>query len=125
MTGFYMQYNTKVKWVTLNFHLRCMKDLGTNHPSFVSSLVPDLFVTHPFYAVPEPMIDDPAHVAVAILIFNASAHNPTIISLLPHYASKHYDYFHDSLPKLIPKLKQEKVKVQTSQTGIKYFFGIF
>jgi len=82
----------------------CMKHLGEHHPFFVSSLVPQLFITHPYYAVPEPNIDDPAHIAVAALVFNATLHCPSILSLLPPFAQQHYCYLKESLPKLIPAL---------------------
>jgi len=85
---------------------RCLKELGTNHPYFVSALVPNLLVTHHFYDVPEPSIDDVAHIGVAVLIFNASVKCKSIWSILPSYARQHYDYLHDSLPRLIPTINQ-------------------
>lgn len=84
---------------------KCMKNLGLCHPNFVSSLVPGIMITHPYYAVPEPNIDDPSHIAIATLIFNASSKSPSIQSLLPVYAMNHYNYFRDSMPNLIPELK--------------------
>ena len=88
------------------FH-RCMKNLGERHPYFVSSLVPQIFITHPFYAIPEPNIDDPAHIAVSALVFNATVHSPPILSLLPPFAKQHYDYLRESLPEFIPALSKD------------------
>jgi len=86
---------------------RCMKSLGERHPYFVSSLVPQIFITHPFYAIPEPNIDDPAHIAVSALVFNATVHSPPILSLLPPFAKQHYDYLRESLPEFIPALSKD------------------
>lgn len=81
-----------------------MKHLGDRHPFFVSSLVPQIFITHPFYAIPEPNVDDPAHIAVCSLVFNATRHCPSILSLLPPFAKQHYDYLREILPAYIPLL---------------------
>jgi hypothetical protein len=39
---------------------RCLKQLGNNHGSLVSILVPELLSTHPFFMGKEPDVDDPA-----------------------------------------------------------------
>ncbi len=39
---------------------RCLQQLGSNHGSLVSTLVPELLSTHPFFMGKEPDIDDPA-----------------------------------------------------------------
>lgn len=99
----------------------CMKELGLRHPFFVSSLVPELLVTHPYYAIPEPNIDDAVHIAVTTLICNATVQLPSLRSLLPQYLSKHYDYLRDTLPQFVPELPHMQVtrRVSTS-TGSGY-----
>ncbi|XP_065645057.1 integrator complex subunit 4 isoform X2 [Hydra vulgaris] len=87
---------------------KCLKELGKRHSYFVSSLVPELLVTHPYYAVPEPNINDPSHIAIAALIFNAAENCSSIFSLLPSYTKQHYEYLRDSLPHLIPQSKEKK-----------------
>eukprot|EP00794_Sanderia_malayensis_P010994 gene10994-12157_t len=83
----------------------CMKSLGSRHPETVSSLIPDLLSTHPYYAIPEPNLDDPEYTAMAILVFNAAVRCPAVRSLLPEHTKRHYDYLRDSLPDLMPELR--------------------
>ena len=82
-----------------------MKELGQRNSEAIPSLVPELLTTHPYYAVPEPNLDDHVYTAVAILIFNAAINCPTIRSLLPEHTKRHYDYLRDSLPDLVPELR--------------------
>ena len=102
-----------------------MKELGLRHPYFVSSLVPDLLVTHPYYIVPEPNIDEPSHIAVATLVFNATTKCPSIRSLLPPHAKQHYNYLRDSLPDLIPELRQSVLKYSKGDKGLRLYFGLW
>lgn len=39
---------------------RCLKFLGSRHPTLVLPLVPELLSTHPYFDTPEPDMDDPA-----------------------------------------------------------------
>lgn len=39
---------------------RCLKFLGSRHPTLVLPLVPELLSTHPFFDTAEPDMDDPA-----------------------------------------------------------------
>lgn len=43
---------------------RCLKFLGSRHPTLVLPLVPELLSTHPFFDTPEPDMDDPACILV-------------------------------------------------------------
>lgn len=43
-----------------SFPLRCLKFLGSRHPTLVLPLVPELLSTHPYFDTPEPDMDDPA-----------------------------------------------------------------
>ncbi|PIK44302.1 putative integrator complex subunit 4 [Apostichopus japonicus] len=80
----------------------CLKHLGSSHPNLTHSLVPELLGTHPFFDTPEPDMDDPAYIAVMILIFNSTVKSPTMVSLFPDYALRHYSYLRDSIPDLVP-----------------------
>lgn len=44
----------------LIFSARCLKFLGSRHPTLVLPLVPELLNTHPYFDTPEPDMDDPA-----------------------------------------------------------------
>ncbi|XP_073255045.1 integrator complex subunit 4-like [Porites lutea] len=90
---------------------RCAKFLGEKHQHLASSLTPELLSTHPFFATPEPSIDDPAYVAILILVFNATAKSPTMLTMFPGYTTRHYGYLRDSQPDLVPHLDIEKVDV--------------
>ena len=95
-----------------------MKELGQRNSESIPSLISDLLTTHPYYAVPEPNLDDHVYTAVAILIFNAAINCPTIRSLLPDYTKRHYDYLRDSLPDLVPELRMNVgVLYNTENTG--------
>ncbi|XP_077987926.1 integrator complex subunit 4-like [Glandiceps talaboti] len=93
---------------------KCLKFLGGSHSDFTLTLVPDLLGTHPYFDIPEPDMDDPAYIAVMILIFNSAIKNPTIIALFPDYAVRHYSYLRDSLPHLVPPLKMPNSTIRTS-----------
>ena len=43
-----------------HFSHRCLQQLGRNHGYLVSTLVPELLSTHPFFMGKEPDVDDPA-----------------------------------------------------------------
>ena len=82
--------------------------MGEKHQHIASSLVPELLSTHPFFATPEPSIDDPAYVAILILVFNATAKSPTMLAMFPDHTNRHYAYLRDSQPDLVPQLVNEK-----------------
>ncbi|XP_070538096.1 integrator complex subunit 4-like [Ptychodera flava] len=84
---------------------KCLKVLGQGHSNLTLILVPDLLGTHPYFDIPEPDMDDPAYIAVMILIFNSAISSPTMVALFPEYAIRHYSYLRDSLPNLVPNLK--------------------
>ncbi|XP_026462892.1 integrator complex subunit 4-like [Ctenocephalides felis] len=50
----------------------CTMRVGSRHPSFVLMLAPQLIQVHPFLEQAEPNIDDPAYVAVLIMVLNAA-----------------------------------------------------
>lgn len=92
---------------------RCAKYLGSKHKHLASSLVPELLSTHPFFATSEPSVDDPAYVAIVILVFNATVDSPTMISMFPNHTRRHYSYLRDSHPDLVPHLA---IEAQSSET---------
>ena len=73
--------------------------------------MPELLSTHPFFATPEPSIDDPAYVAILILVFNATAKSPTMLAMFPGHTTRHYGYLRDSQPDLVPHLDIEQLHV--------------
>ncbi|CAN0081246.1 integrator complex subunit 4 isoform X2 [Lampetra fluviatilis] len=82
----------------------CLKHMGARHPTLVLSLVPELLNTHPFFDTPEPDMDDPAYIAVLLLVFNAAQSCPTMTALFPDHTLRHYTYLRDSLSHLVPSL---------------------
>nr|XP_033803731.1 integrator complex subunit 4 isoform X2 [Geotrypetes seraphini] len=83
---------------------KCLKFLGSRHPTLVLPLVPELLSTHPFFDTPEPDMDDPAYIAVLVLIFNAAKTCPTMPALFSDHTFRHYAYLRDSLSHLVPPL---------------------
>ncbi|KAM5246185.1 integrator complex subunit 4 isoform 3-T3 [Ctenodactylus gundi] len=84
---------------------KCLKFLGSRHPTLVLPLVPELLSTHPFFDTAEPDMDDPAYIAVLVLIFNAAKTCPTMPALLSDHTFRHYAYLRDSLSHLVPALR--------------------
>ncbi|KAK9402579.1 integrator complex subunit 4 [Crotalus adamanteus] len=84
---------------------KCLKFLGSRHPTLVLPLVPELLGTHPFFDTPEPDMDDPAYIAVLVLIFNAAKSCPTMPALFSDHTFRHYAYLRDSLSHLVPPLR--------------------
>ncbi|XP_069566609.1 integrator complex subunit 4 isoform X1 [Brachyistius frenatus] len=84
---------------------KCLKFLGSRHPTLVLPLVPELLSTHPYFDTPEPDMDDPAYIAVLVLVFNAATSCPTMPALFSDHTFRHYAYLRDSLSHLVPPLR--------------------
>lgn len=84
---------------------KCLKFLGSRHPTLVLPLVPELLSTHPYFDTPEPDMDDPAYIAVLVLVFNAAQSCPTMPALFSDHTFRHYAYLRDSLSHLVPALR--------------------
>uniref|UniRef100_H3CKJ6 Integrator complex subunit 4 n=2 Tax=Tetraodon nigroviridis TaxID=99883 RepID=H3CKJ6_TETNG len=84
---------------------KCLKFLGSRHPTLVLPLVPELLNTHPYFDTPEPDMDDPAYMAVLVLVFNAARWCPTMPALFSDHTFRHYAYLRDSLSHLVPPLR--------------------
>ncbi|XP_077466840.1 integrator complex subunit 4 isoform X2 [Stigmatopora argus] len=84
---------------------KCLKFLGGRHPMLVLPLVPELLSTHPYFDTPEPDMDDPAYIAVLVLVFNAAQSCPTMPALFSDHTFRHYAYLRDSLSHLVPPLR--------------------
>ncbi|XP_074536533.1 integrator complex subunit 4 [Halichoeres trimaculatus] len=84
---------------------KCLKFLGSRHPTLVLPLVPELLSTHPYFDTPEPDMDDPAYIAVLVLVFNAAKTCPTMPALFSDHTFRHYAYLRDSLSHLVPPLR--------------------
>uniref|UniRef100_A0AAV2J526 Integrator complex subunit 4 n=2 Tax=Percomorphaceae TaxID=1489872 RepID=A0AAV2J526_KNICA len=83
---------------------KCLKFVGQRHPTLVLPLVPELLSTHPYFDTPEPDMDDPAYIAVLVLVFNAAQTCPTMPALFSDHTFRHYAYLRDSLSHLVPLL---------------------
>ncbi|XP_051933379.1 integrator complex subunit 4 [Hippocampus zosterae] len=83
---------------------KCLKFLGWRHPMLVLPLVPELLSTHPYFDTPEPDMDDPAYIAVLVLVFNAAKSCGTMPALFSDHTFRHYAYLRDSLSHLVPPL---------------------
>lgn len=84
---------------------KCLKFLGSRHPTLVLPLAPELLSTHPYFDTPEPDMDDPAYIAVLVLVFNAATSCPTMPALFSDHTFRHYAYLRDSLSHLVPPLR--------------------
>ncbi|KAG7222063.1 hypothetical protein INR49_016762 [Caranx melampygus] len=84
---------------------KCLKFVGSRHPTLVLPLVSELLSTHPYFDTPEPDMDDPAYIAVLVLVFNAARSCPTMPALFSDHTFRHYAYLRDSLSHLVPPLR--------------------
>nr|CAG8471614.1 11082_t:CDS:10 [Entrophospora candida] len=75
----------------------CFRDFGTKHSDYIES----------YYISKEINQNSPEHIGNLILAFNASVINDKIISLLPKYAPRHYEYLRDKFPNCFPDLKAQ------------------
>ncbi|KFO29384.1 Integrator complex subunit 4 [Fukomys damarensis] len=96
---------------------KCLKFLGSRHPTLVLPLVPELLSTHPFFDTAEPDMDDPAYIAVLVLIFNAAKTCPTMPALFSDHTFRHYAYLRDSLSHLVPALRLPGRKLVSSSVS--------
>ncbi|XP_040901874.1 integrator complex subunit 4 [Toxotes jaculatrix] len=84
---------------------KCLKFVGSRHPTLVLPLVSELLSTHPYFDTPEPDMDDPAYIAVLVLVFNAAKSCSTMPALFSDHTFRHYAYLRDSLSHLVPPLR--------------------
>uniref|UniRef100_A0A4W3H707 Integrator complex subunit 4 n=2 Tax=Callorhinchus milii TaxID=7868 RepID=A0A4W3H707_CALMI len=96
---------------------KCLKYLGSRHPTLVLPLVPELLSTHPYFDTPEPDMDDPAYIAVLVLVFNAAKTCPTMSALFSDHTFRHYAYLRDSLSHLVPPLQLPGRKTLVSDSS--------
>uniref|UniRef100_A0AAY5ESY8 Integrator complex subunit 4 n=1 Tax=Electrophorus electricus TaxID=8005 RepID=A0AAY5ESY8_ELEEL len=96
---------------------KCLKFLGARHPTLVLPIVPELLSTHPYFDTPEPDMDDPAYIAVLVLVFNAAKSCPTMPALFSDHTFRHYAYLRDSLSHLVPQLRVAGTSSETSGVG--------
>ncbi|KAI1289838.1 Integrator complex subunit 4 [Halotydeus destructor] len=83
----------------------CLTRLGKNHADFTNLLVEELLGIHPYLDLPEPSLEDPVHLCVLFIVFNAAALCPDIVAKLEPYTSRHYSYLRGAHPNLIPIVK--------------------
>ncbi|TRZ02147.1 hypothetical protein DNTS_014240 [Danionella cerebrum] len=95
---------------------KCLKFLGARHPTLVLPIVPELLSTHPYFDTPEPDMDDPAYIAVLVLVFNAAQSCPTMPALFSDHTFRHYAYLRDSLSHLVPHLRLPGRKQTSTST---------
>ncbi|CAF88389.1 unnamed protein product, partial [Tetraodon nigroviridis] len=90
---------------------------GSRHPTLVVPLVPELLNTHPYFDTPEPDMDDPAYMAVLVLVFNAARWCPTMPALFSDHTFRHYAYLRDSLSHLVPPLRVRLLRWPLPRAG--------
>uniref|UniRef100_A0A3P8RMQ4 Integrator complex subunit 4 n=1 Tax=Amphiprion percula TaxID=161767 RepID=A0A3P8RMQ4_AMPPE len=83
---------------------KCLKFLGSRHPTLVLPLVPELLSTHPYFDTPEPDMDDPT-LRFWFWSLNAATSCPTMPALFSDHTFRHYAYLRDSLSHLVPPLR--------------------
>ncbi|XP_067668876.1 integrator complex subunit 4-like [Haliotis asinina] len=83
---------------------KCSMFLGKNHPQLCLTQARELLCIHPYFNTPVPDMDDPAYIAILVLMFNACVDCPTLIPLLQDHTLQHYTYLRDSQPHLVPIL---------------------
>ncbi|CAG8559402.1 4298_t:CDS:10, partial [Acaulospora colombiana] len=79
---------------------RCFKNVGLTHGDYIEHYVPIFFKMESTYISREIKQNDPQR--NLILVFNASTTNPKILSMLPDYAGRHYEYLRIKFPDCFP-----------------------
>src|SRR5690606_17545603 len=88
------------------------------HSLLVEYLIEELLGLEQHILTPEPKVDDEFYVAKLIIILNACQSNPHIISQLPEYTHKHYEYLKDKFTDLFPELMLKTIGPLTYATRI-------
>ena len=91
------------------------KALGANHSELTLPLVTQLLEIHPFFDTAEPEIDDPAHLCILVLVFNAAQHCPTMEPLLDQHTRRHRHFILDTYPHLMPNHESDENKKSSSR----------
>ena len=86
-----------------------MKELGSNHPGFISLILPELLSLDPHFEMPEPNMDDDCYVAVMLAVYNAAARESSIVTLFAAHTQRHYRFHKSRFPYLVPDVKQVRL----------------
>ncbi|CAG8453056.1 333_t:CDS:10 [Dentiscutata heterogama] len=84
---------------------QCFGHVGSTHGDYIERFVPKFFKMESSYISKEINQNAPEHVGHLILAFNASISNPKILSMLPAYTSRHYEYLRIKFPQCFPDVK--------------------
>ncbi|RIB01324.1 armadillo-type protein [Gigaspora rosea] len=84
---------------------QCFRRVGSTHGDYIERFVPKFFKMESSYISKEINQNAPEHVGHLILAFNASISNPKILSMLPAYTNRHYEYLRIKFPQCFPDVK--------------------
>ncbi|CAG8798725.1 34286_t:CDS:10, partial [Racocetra persica] len=84
---------------------QCFRRVGSTHGDYIERFVPKFFKMESSYISREINQNAPEHVGHLILAFNASISNPKILSMLPSYTNRHYEYLRIKFPQCFPDVK--------------------
>ncbi|CAB4412708.1 unnamed protein product [Rhizophagus irregularis] len=84
---------------------QCFREFGSAHGEYIEKFIPKFFKMESSYISKEINQNDRGHIGNLILAFNASISNPKILSILPKYAFRHYEYLRDKYPNCFPEVK--------------------
>jgi len=84
---------------------QCFREFGSAHGEYIEKFIPKFFKMESSYISKEINQNDLGHIGNLILAFNASVSNPKILSILPKYAFRHYEYLRDKYPNCFPEVK--------------------
>ncbi|CAG8599833.1 41547_t:CDS:10 [Gigaspora margarita] len=84
---------------------QCFRRVGSTHGDYIERFVPKFFKIESSYISKEINQNAPEHVGHLILAFNASISNPKILSMLPAYTNRHYEYLRIKFPQCFPDVK--------------------
>ncbi|RIA94961.1 armadillo-type protein [Glomus cerebriforme] len=84
---------------------QCFREFGSVHGEYIEKFIPKFFKMESSYISKEINQNAPEHIGNLILAFNASVSNPKILSILPKYAFRHYEYLRDKFPNCFPEVK--------------------
>ncbi|CAO3580101.1 unnamed protein product [Absidia cylindrospora] len=101
--------------------LRCLCEVGKKHDDYIESLVPSLLHLDKRYIAREQPVSDYSYTANAVLIINACATNPNILSMLPPHMMSHFSYYKRKYADCVPDLHEIiKNNVVSMGDGVNY-----
>ncbi|KAJ3068926.1 hypothetical protein HDU98_007965 [Podochytrium sp. JEL0797] len=89
---------------------KCFRDIGANHPRLIDGLKDVLLKLDRRFLPKEIDLDNLAHIANLIMIFNAGFSDPTVLQSIPDYAFKQAVFLKAKYPDCFPSMETNSIQ---------------